>query len=392
MPITTLVPISRRLPLLLAAAALAAVLILVPGRASGATASDLQLWAGPTSAQVTGTTAAVSASAVAIGSLTDWYFQYGPTTTDYPSATVKQPLLGEGLLPVHAELTGLQPGTEYRVRLVVKVPGAKVIGSETTFVTDALSGDAPAPVIETAPETLPTEPQAADSTPATSVVPATPADPNGAATPADAGTPATPELPGATAPETSASTVDPAPEPTQGKAVVAAEAAGSVRVKTPNGDGFRSLADVASVPVGSVVDARNGTIRLSSETASGTQTGEFRGAMFEVLQSRGGKGMTELRLTGGSFATCGRGGRTVARAAGKRGRAVRRLWGKDKGGRFRTHGRDSVATVRGTEWTVVDRCDGTLTTVAEGAVSVRDRHTGRRTLVRAGGRHFAPHR
>jgi hypothetical protein len=48
--------------------------------------------------------------------------------------------------------------------------------------------------------------------------------------------------------------------------------------------------------------------------------------------------------------------------------------------------------VRGTIWKVVDRCDGTLTRVTEGAVSVRDRHTGRRTLVRAGERHFAPHR
>jgi ferric-dicitrate binding protein FerR (iron transport regulator) len=71
---------------------------------------------------------------------------------------------------------------------------------------------------------------------------------------------------------------------------------------------------------------------------------------------------------------------------------VRKLWGKDKGGRFRTHGRDSVATVRGTAWTVADRCDGTVTRVTEGAVMVRNRHTGRRTLVRAGERHFAAHR
>jgi len=32
------------------------------------------------------------------------------------------------------------------------------------------------------------------------------------------------------------------------------------------------------------------------------------------------------------------------------------------GGRFRTRGRYSSATVRGTDWTVTDRCDGTLTT------------------------------
>ena len=68
--------------------------------------------------------------------------------------------------------------------------------------------------------------------------------------------------------------------------------------------------------------------------------------------------MTELHLKGGSFAACSA---PAARRA-RRGQAqqpVRKLWGKDKGGRFRTHGRDSVATVRGTAWTVADRCDGT---------------------------------
>src|SRR3712207_6890811 len=40
-------------------------------------------------------------------------------------------------------------------------------------------------------------------------------------------------------------------------------------------------------------------------------------------------------------------------------RSARRLWGRDKGGRFRTHGKNSHATVRGTRWLVEDRCDGT---------------------------------
>jgi hypothetical protein len=364
------VPISRRLPLLLAFGALAVVLILVPGRASGATVAALDLWAGPTSAQVTGTSATVSASAVPVGSLTDWYFQYGPTTSDYGSTTNKQPLTGQGLVPVSAELAGLQPGTEYRVRLVVKVPGKKIDGPDTTFVTEPSALDAAPPVVDEAPHT---------TTPDEAVAPATPE----AVEPPASSESTTPEEPGDSAE---------APAPTQGKAVVAAETAGVVRVKTPGGDGFRSLADSASMPIGTVVDARDGTIALSSETASGTQTGEFRGAIFEVRQSRAGGGMTDLVLKGGSFAACGRTAKTVARAAGKRRRAVRALWGKDRGGRFRTRGRDSVATVRGTEWKVVDRCDGTLTTVSAGAVSVRDVHTGRRTLVRAGGRHFTPHR
>jgi hypothetical protein len=146
------------------------------------------------------------------------------------------------------------------------------------------------------------------------------------------------------------------------------------------------------VPVGSIVDARHGTIALASETAAGTQTGQFRGAVFQVAQSARGGGMTELHLKGGSFAACGRTAKTVAHAAGKRKRAVRTLWGKDKGGRFRTHGRDSVATVRGTRWVTVDRCDGTLTRVTRGAVDVRPRRGGRTVTVRAGDSLFTRHR
>ena len=62
---------------------------------------------------------------------------------------------------------------------------------------------------------------------------------------------------------------------------------------------------------------------------------------------------------------------------------------RDRGGRFRTHGRQSQATVRGTRWVTIDRCDGTLTRVTEGAVVVRTYRTGRRAVVRAGHSHLA---
>jgi archaeosine-15-forming tRNA-guanine transglycosylase len=71
---------------------------------------------------------------------------------------------------------------------------------------------------------------------------------------------------------------------------------------------------------------------------------------------------------------------------------VRRLWGRDRGGRFRTHGRNSQATVRGTRWVTVDRCDGTLTRVTEGAVAVRDKVRHRTVLVRAGHSYLAKSR
>jgi hypothetical protein len=76
-------------------------------------------------------------------------------------------------------------------------------------------------------------------------------------------------------------------------------------------------------------------------------------------------------------------------ASAARTRRVRKLWGRDRGGRFRTHGRHSEATVRGTRWLTVDRCDGTLTRVTKGAVSVRDLVRHRTVLVRAGHSYIA---
>jgi archaeosine-15-forming tRNA-guanine transglycosylase len=71
---------------------------------------------------------------------------------------------------------------------------------------------------------------------------------------------------------------------------------------------------------------------------------------------------------------------------------VRRLWGRDSGGRFRSHGRHSHATVRGTRWTTVDRCDGTLTRVTEGAVAVKDFTRHHTVVVRAGHSYLAKSR
>ena len=76
---------------------------------------------------------------------------------------------------------------------------------------------------------------------------------------------------------------------------------------------------------------------------------------------------------------------------------MRRLWGRDSGGRYRTFGRHSQATVRGTRWLTADRCDGTLTRVTADAVAVRDRARHRTVIVRSGhsylarSREAAPH-
>jgi hypothetical protein len=65
-----------------------------------------------------------------------------------------------------------------------------------------------------------------------------------------------------------------------------------------------------------------------------------------------------------------------------------RLWGNGKG-RFRTNGRYSSATVRGTIWLVEDRCEGTLTKVRRGTVQVRDFKRRKTVTVKAGHSYLA---
>jgi hypothetical protein len=59
------------------------------------------------------------------------------------------------------------------------------------------------------------------------------------------------------------------------------------------------------------------------------------------------------------------------------------------GGNFRSRGRYSAATVRGTAWDTIDRCDGTLTRVQRGTVIVNDFARHKTVTVRAGHSYLA---
>ena len=52
-------------------------------------------------------------------------------------------------------------------------------------------------------------------------------------------------------------------------------------------------------------------------------------------------------------------------------------------------GKYSAATVRGTKWLVEDSCAGTRTTVAQGAVTVRDKVKRKTIVLRAHKRYLA---
>jgi hypothetical protein len=97
--------------------------------------------------------------------------------------------------------------------------------------------------------------------------------------------------------------------------------------------------------------------------------------------------ITVLTLSGSSFSKACRAKASTSAKRRSRKR-VRRLFGDGKGA-FRTKGRNAAATVRGTRWSVQDRCDGTLVTVQRGRVSVRDLVTHRTVLVKTGHTYLA---
>jgi hypothetical protein len=190
----------------------------------------------------------------------------------------------------------------------------------------------------------------------------------------------------------------PAAPPVLGRSMAVKPVAGTVQVRLPEGKGYVALTDAGSIPTGSDVDARHGRLELTTAVTSGrTQTATLWGAVFEIRQAHGARGMTDLVLKGGRPAGCpssaGALGRIASFSLGSgRTPATSRsagLWVKDRNGRFRSRGRNSVATVRGTRWLTQETCAGTLTRVAEGAVEVRDARRRKTVLVRAGHSYLA---
>jgi hypothetical protein len=154
--------------------------------------------------------------------------------------------------------------------------------------------------------------------------------------------------------------------PVNGESVAVAPESGQILVKRPGSNKFVALKEGQTIPVGSVVDATNGKVLLTSVNSAGVaQNAVFYGGKFLVVQ-HDGSGLVILKLQG-SLA-CGAKGSSVATASGRKGR---RLWGSGKG-TFRTEGNYGSASVRGTEWLTEDRCGSTFFKVKRGVVSVRD--------------------
>jgi hypothetical protein len=180
-------------------------------------------------------------------------------------------------------------------------------------------------------------------------------------------------------------TVTPTPPPTPeiAETIVVRPLSGKILVRVPGSDQFVELDATKGFPVGTEIDARNGKIQLTSEPGQGkpVQKAIFYGGIFTIVQ--GNDGFVELKLSE-ELAPCSKKKKKASAAAKKP--KTRKLWGDGKG-KFRTRGQYSAATIRGTRWLVEDSCEGTLTTVKNGVVSVHD-FSGKKTILVRGGKSY----
>jgi hypothetical protein len=209
------------------------------------------------------------------------------------------------------------------------------------------------------------------------------------------------------------------PAPAVGKTANVAPVAGLVLIKPPPGKsvhatsvakgvGFIPLTQARQIPVGSQIDARRGTLQLvdANGRARHTQSARLSGGLFTLGQTKAGvsKGLTTFTLNEGGFsgaptyASCPKVGKAVhsdgasgpaAMFAKLSRKILQTLRATDNHGKFRTKGRYSAGTVRGTDFTTTERCDGTLTTVRTGIVDVLNFRLRKTITVRAGHSYLA---
>jgi hypothetical protein len=155
------------------------------------------------------------------------------------------------------------------------------------------------------------------------------------------------------------------PPPTAGSTANLALASGTVSFTLPKSDDSVQLHGAAQVPIGTEVDTTDGVAKVTVARGPTLDTSDFYDGDFTVLQP-GPRSLGELKLKGGNFLDCVSSFRALAKK-----KPLRRLWGSGKG-HFRTRGRYSSATVRGTKWLTEDLCDSTRITVVQGVVLVHD--------------------
>jgi hypothetical protein len=177
---------------------------------------------------------------------------------------------------------------------------------------------------------------------------------------------------------------------------------------------FIPLTELRQIPTNTVINALHGTLTLTIAAPGGTggardaaakgkkkkkaktSSGTFSGAIFKITQATKGatKGLATLGLVESAFkgaptyATCKKHKAADATAAALSSKTLQLLHASAHG-KFRTSGRYSAATVRGTKWTIADRCDGTRTHDITDSVAVTDFVRHKTIILHAGQSYLA---
>jgi hypothetical protein len=189
------------------------------------------------------------------------------------------------------------------------------------------------------------------------------------------------------------------PAPVAGQSFNLEPANGSVQLQCPGEDEYAPLTSFKQVPMGCLVNTRQGVVSLTASKGSSgeLQNADFWGGVFVVSQKEGDDQEVELKLAGkrmcerrdSASQPAARASREAAAHASRSRRGGRRAWGSGKGN-YETSGSYGSATVRGTTWLVADRCDAsTLFKVAEGTVWVQDFVKDKQVVLEAGEQYLA---
>jgi hypothetical protein len=328
--------------------------------------------------QLTGSTARLNAKVKPRGLATTWWFEYGTTKSYGQSTLAGVGLLGSDWASVVSNIAGLAPNTTYHYRIVASNLKGQVNGGDKTFKTGSADGGTPGTSDPGDDGSGDSSGSGSDSSGSGSDSGDDSGDGSGDDSSGSSGSGSSGSGSSGSGSSGSGSQSEP------GHSVSVEPEDGTVRVKEPGDDKWGAI-DSSKMPNGTLIDATNGKVTLTTATIGGkTQTASFWGGVFAVTQDKR-SGYTDIHLRGASLADCP----TKSLATASKKRRGSSLWGSDKHGRYRTHGRNSVATVRGTTWKTTDRCGGTLTFVRDGAVAVRDLHRHRTVLVRAGHAYLA---
>jgi DNA-binding beta-propeller fold protein YncE len=177
-----------------------------------------------------------------------------------------------------------------------------------------------------------------------------------------------------------------------------APVAGRVLVELPGTKTFVPLSSLKQIPFGTVIEATNGTVSVTTANPDGTtQTGQFFDGQFILTQGKNGQVLA--KLSGGNFSVCPTARERAhrarvssrlpdAQAAASGKHVVRKLWANAHG-KFSTEGNYAAGAVQGTEWLTEDLCEGTLIRVTRDKVAVTNLVTHKHIEVKTGHKYLA---